>query len=1303
MKGTSMFSDVEILNPFMSFMRSFDDFGPVSWKQVVGQYIIAFLNLILITIQVITSSFVVVILKGQVISNSSLLTIREIFGYQTAHEINSVFSLYSFYAVVLVLIFSIVSLGIHIYHLNSKTLSSFILSKFSSIYDICSPCILTLVIIIFFTSLLNLIQDLNSTWATQLILCLCCFPACIFGTFKLLSDTRMDKLPFVSPNIANTTNFFIYYLSSIVASIYNEYTSGDRNSSLFISICLTLYGIWSSYKLFAMPCFHNIVHCVLAMLITYLITITNFVVFLSLFLSFSRKTYFLTIYGSGSIYLTLVVMHSVVAHVNVRKLLNSLDTIDPKNYSANRLCRILCVADVRKDQNRFPPNFPEKVLQAFPKNHSIVLFALLYKLYDVNCHKEILKFTQQLSIFDSTNMYIIPMLRSVNFVASCHQPDSKFTSTLLKYNYNLYYAYWYYIIQNNRIMSKLCLNDISSFVEKVSTFFNQHKSVAFDYKRFVKNIVFKADVEIYGDELDSLSQDSEHMSTAEKLNFEDEDFVLEEQDGFIERLAVISQVKPPGYRQFVWLLVAVNTILILVIIFPYIGISRIIIMSLITRSATRDFYDFYCSFILVWSIPVHTQIYPINSTMYDSYITSLKNTGKILLKYSFIAENSTRKALMEEGLDAILNTAQNGNFTQCLDVTQNIIEMLYDYGYDIHTLYNTRRALVNLALYICIALIVIGLFHWLFLCIWIYRLGDRIMANLSYQPMQLSKLFSTMVLHKYQYLAGSENKEAVTKNRLNHSFLLLFTTLFLPLVVIFAYTMDMHRIHNKYLSFTSTTLFFSQIAGTIGLNSIFLPAIYNSSVVNDSFINDTFETFAAEYGYLDSLITTFMDSSTTGVYDFNSSDDNVIIHASDLTQDDIDATIMQANQSIFVDFYNSSSILLRDMYILLRSMEIDQNVKEAAYMALPASIYSGGPVINLFHDFLTVEQIINDSLIFSIAITPFVLIVLVILMLMFSVSTVSKFNIAIDLIYRILSLADTENPFFDDDGTFTGFKDPPYPLIGEIYDALPIPTFQLDQKKNIIEVNDYGQEIFSDVIGMKAQNLPNEVVDTDGRKHYYSYNIICHSSLPKNSDIHGDAVAVSTDLTGIYTKREMLKALNKDIKLTFSIPTILQREKPSHIQEIAVVNFCFSETVQNNAFLMYSMKIEDMFSQFVSFFMFEKQRFSFYVLFHDNSGSRQPSRDAVSFAQIARETAKLHKIDVKIAVSLESEIITRAEQRDMIWSVTFLNSILWRTDQMFKYIDYGKVGCVAKMMPGMHYTKSIHIGRFNEQIEVIML
>ena len=96
-------------------------------------------------------------------------------------------------------------------------------------------------------------------------------------------------------------------------------------------------------------------------------------------------------------------------------------------------------------------------------------------------------------------------------------------------------------------------------------------------------------------------------------------------------------------------------------------------------------------------------------------------------------------------------------------------------------------------------------------------------------------------------------------------------------------------------------------------------------------------------------------------------------------------------------------------------------------------------------------------------------------------------------------------------------------------------------------------------------------------------------------------------------------------------------------------------------------------------------------------------RDAVSFAQIARDAAKLQNIDVKIAVSMEHEVIAKAQRQDMIWSVTFLNSILWRTDAMLNYIDYGKIICLSKMMSGMHFTKNLHIGKFAESTEVIII
>ncbi|EAY11666.1 hypothetical protein TVAG_158930 [Trichomonas vaginalis G3] len=179
--------------------------------------------------------------------------------------------------------------------------------------------------------------------------------------------------------------------------------------------------------------------------------------------------------------------------------------------------------------------------------------------------------------------------------------------------------------------------------------------------------------------------------------------------------------------------------------------------------------------------------------------------------------------------------------------------------------------------------------------------------------------------------------------------------------------------------------------------------------------------------------------------------------------------------------------------------------------------------------------------------------------------------------------------------------------------------------------------------------------------------------------------------------------LNKDIKLSFSIPSILQRDRPTHLQSIVVVNFCFASDLSNDLFLDFGSNIEDVFGQYTSFFMFEKQRFAFYVLFHDDKDLRQPSRDAVAFSLLARDIAKLNKIDVKIAISIEREVTAKAEKIDMIWSVNFPNSILWRTDAMLRYADWGKIACFSKLTSGIHYSKYITLGKFNEQSEIVIL
>ncbi|EAX99933.1 hypothetical protein TVAG_159530 [Trichomonas vaginalis G3] len=840
-------------------------------------------------------------------------------------------------------------------------------------------------------------------------------------------------------------------------------------------------------------------------------------------------------------------------------------------------------------------------------------------------------------------------------------------------------------------MSRNCLYNISKFIQFSQPFFDTHHKIASDYNRYNKNVTFKIE-----NTKQQLATDNLDASESSEKQEKDLISITDPSDSeYLERIETASKYKVPNLKKFKILFVSMIIISLICCVFSYILITQTILMSLSSRGKIQDFFQFYSDFILSWSISVqflYTDKLPYSN---DYYRNVINTTNQNLLKYSFISENSTLYNLLSEGNELILQATYSNNFTDCYNTTIDLVANLNDYGKSIYALYAKQRNSVQLTLYLCIAITFACTIICLILFFVAYHIGSELFTLIAAQPMHLTKIFTSETMHKYHELGNVEKRLDFGKDSLRSTFILTFSAIILPFIVSFAYSIDMDRIHRKYLRTMSCTLFASQQTGVLVENTILLPLLRDYGA-NTNY----FQSFEKSYSIIFSILKKFMNLNIT----INITDDSNIIISQDISDEDVSDVLKNVNQTKYVLYTNGSVILLRDMSIINLDSEETVNLSDVSIMAIPSNIYCGYPMRMLLNDFLVIENSIYDSLLFSFILTLIILAVILSFMAIFVIRLIKRYYTALDLVIRIISIPNSENPFFDDtDGTFTGFKEPPYPIMGEIFDSLPIPTFQLNKKYLIIDQNTTSEMVFGDIRGSNYDDLPNHIVDPLGNQRYYNYNLICKRVLPRTMKLAGQAIVLSNDMSGLAAKKEILKNLNKDIRLTFSIPNILQREKPTTIQDIAIVNFGFSKSVSNQDFLNFSSKIEDMFSQFVSFFMFEKMRFSFYVLFHDSSLSRQPMRDAVSFAQIARDAAKLQNIDVKIAVSMEHEVIAKAQRQDMIWSVTFLNSILWRTDAMLNYIDYGKIICLSKMMSGMHFTKNLHIGKFAESTEVIII
>lgn len=372
-------------------------------------------------------------------------------------------------------------------------------------------------------------------------------------------------------------------------------------------------------------------------------------------------------------------------------------------------------------------------------------------------------------------------------------------------------------------------------------------------------------------------------------------------------------------------------------------------------------------------------------------------------------------------------------------------------------------------------------------------------------------------------------------------------------------------------------------------------------------------------------------------------------------------------------------------------------------MSVPSALSCTAPINNLLTNFSTNLYFLANYVLFVFIFAPILLFIAFFVMFVYGLVIYKRLKTSNELMKRMMAMPKYFNPFFDDNNAFLGYKDEVRNINMTLFKCFPVPTFEISKDEKIVDENEVAEEVFGNIRGELIQNVPNEMTDVRGVKHHYNYETFHKKILPDDLITKGEKVTISNDVTGLYNKKETLKDLYKDIRLTFSIPTVLQREKASHIQNVAIVNFSFANSVSNSQFLEFSSKLEDLFSQFVSFFMFEKMRFSFYVLFYDANSPRQAARDAVNFAQLARFESQQKEMNIKIAVSMEEEIIAEAEKTDMIWSVKFPNSILWRTDVMMSYIDYGRIICLSKMSPGVHFTKSIRLGICQEKIECVTL
>lgn len=1306
MKGYDYLSSVEDINPFITFVRYFDDLGSVSIYQIIGQYITATVNCGMIMIQIITSMVMILVDYNNAGHIMSLHKMRETFGLCYRSEIPNLYSVNSMYTFIVIFILSYISLFIRLNQMKSRTIQPRPILIYNAFFNLISPILTTIICIGFSSSLFNYIQHDHKKSLVISILSFLSIPSVLFALIRLITDSRIEKLPYVIPNFNLTVCTFAFYIVSIIGGIYIEYSAHDTPATIFITVFLLIFGVILLYQVFKVPVYLNGWHSFLAIMIVFVIDAVFVTLFYSRFVYVYHVDAVIRVVIATAIFAVLALLHTFVSRWNIRRHLRGIDYVDPRNYTAQRLSRILCVADVRKDQMKFTNDFPARVMQAFPSNFSLIIFSILFKLYDPSAHKEILEFAEKLSVFNTTNYFISSMLRSIIFIVSgtTSPKNMNISSALLSICYKMEAEYWYYIIQNNRKMTLRTFHDLVQLVQRSKPFFEKHNNIIGGNEEFLKYVSIEPRLykltSVYGGESFETDDKSESMIINDDL------FININEEYFIRRISNIKKENPKYYILLKALTISMLALIVVLSMGTYMFISHTDSPSVSNYKMIHRLFTGYINLIKAWEVP--TSLYFMTNateTDYSNGIDQINLALDTIESIPAVAQNTSLVGLIEKARNELIYAVETRSFVNSSNTTHQLFHGITNRGKTIFSIYSEYLNECDNTLKFCIICLCITLVAFSVLFYFTRRVLATFYEYIGSQPMHFNKLISSSLHSTYTRLVPNEVNVTGEQNKIQSTYFLLFCAGFLPFIVCLIYCVDLNYITSKMIRFVRSTLLISQTAPVIANTLIVLPIMANISTKNDSMRNHSVEMARMAYSHLDGIASKLYTNRVP--YNYSKVSDLTeypqMISPSWLTKDDLVGCLDIMNETLYVQYFNGTTILLRDLYILLQEAEHEKSIAHVSNMCIPASLSCAVPTINLLNEITHQLEFLADTVIFTFILAPILFIIALFIMIVYGVMIVNRIDTSVRLMKRIISLPRYENPFFDENHHFLGFKDEIQSVADQVFRAFPVPTFEITKDNKILEQNDTAMQVFGDIKGTLSGRLPTEVIDANGLRHFYNYSRYLKKSLPESLKIKGDMVMISNDMTGLFNKKNTLRNLYKDIRLTFSIPTVLQREKPTHVQGVAIVNFCFAQNITNEAFLNYSSKIEDFFTQFVSFFMFEKMRFSFYVLFYDSNVSRQAARDAISFAQLARYEAINRKMGVKIAVAMEDEVIAKAEKTDMIWSVKFPNSILWRSDMMFSHIDYGRIICLSKMSPGMHFTKTIHIGKFNEAVEVITI
>lgn len=1291
----------EKFNAFLTFCRHFDDLGSFTKLQVIGQHAVSIINSFLIAFQIITN---LVIINER--SNGEELTkwlyyYRDFVGNTFQIQPNSIFSQISTITFVVIFTMSLISIVIRINQRKTKTVLAIPTLIYITFFNTISPIFLTITVIGFFSSVFHFIVFKTTNVILVTILSALSAPSIIFAVSKLLTDSRMENLVYVSPNFKLSLNLFYLYTAFIVGMLYIEYSDEELSTTMFVCIVLFIYGLFVLIWTFRFPAYQSAWHSFLAIAIVYICTVCIMVVCTARYYLEETSESLKKVWIAMGVGLPLALLHTYVSRLWVKRKLNHLARVDPNNYISSRICGFLVVADIHNDQDKFPANFPEKLMEKYPENYSLIVYAILFKLFDPTAHKELLKFSEKLTFFNTTNGYLSSMLRSILFVAHGNSTEKgdAISHTLLNMSYYEHEHFWYYVIQDNKNMAGSALFNLSVLIPRSKPFLQRHDSIIGGYKAFLNNVFLestgKRNLEGF------LDDNEEEDHNYDKKMMADDCYDIND-SYYHARLENISKHFPPRYKNIRNMFIGMQVLILLVCISCYLWISHNNSMARFKRSAVKDQYAIYANFLSAYDMLAYLyKEQDISPEFIDSAVFSINSSIESITLVSSVAKNKTFLDIINSAREKILSTAQNQEYITDTNIIIGLFNVICEKGVEIYNFYANNKITLRNALLYCMIGIIITCIAFIILFLVANNQYSKFHKEMASQMMYFNKVFCSIVHQKYADMLLTNTNVYTPPNKYKKVMWKFFVICLFPFVICAVYCPSLNNINYNYIDFTTFSLYLSQVLPIIADSDLLFPQLIDSTD-NQTAVN-VLNTIKSIYSILTSIISSLYSNKLSYTFsdDYNFS---VITNLTIIGDEKIKMSFSNIKEDVLINFFNASTILLRDYYILTKENMSSPTYSYVAEIALYSALACTMPILDLLDELNRSMDIKAEAILFTFITAPVVFLFAIIMMITYGIIMVKRLDTELNLIRKMICLPRYDNPFFNSDDEFLGYKDPLECMTNDLYNHLPVPVFEATTEHKIIDENETAYHLFGDVIGTLCNRLPSKIVDQNGDRHYFNYTFYEKKSLLGRNKLNaGKTVIISNDMTSLFMKRELLKNLTKDIKLTYSIPPILQREKPTHIQGVSIVNFCFSERVTNDQFLAYTSKIEDFFSQFVSFFMFEKLRFSFYVSFYDANASRQASRDAINFAQLARYEAENKKVDVKIAVSMEDEVTAIAQKTDMIWSVTFLNALLWRTDQMFRHIDYGKIVVLAKMSPGMHYSRNIQMGRLNENVDVMII